>query len=79
MLRFHPDRPELEGYMLKSDPTWLHVNIMDGNFVLNITFGPLVVKAVHKVITSHEVFFDCHMMVQNPQKWFVPMANAGAG
>lgn len=64
--------------MLKNDPTWLHVDIMDGNFVPNITFGPPVVKAVRKVIPSGEAFFDCHMMVQNPQQWVGPMADAGA-
>ncbi|MBT7696576.1 MAG: ribulose-phosphate 3-epimerase, partial [Desulfobacterales bacterium] len=42
---------------------WIHVDVMDGHFVPNITMGPLVVKAVRKV-TSLPI--DVHLMIENP-------------
>src|SRR5215469_15201867 len=55
--------------------TVLHVDIMDGHFVPNITIGPPVVKWLHKVI---KVPLDCHLMIENPD-FFVPeFAEAGA-
>ena len=55
--------------------TVLHVDIMDGHFVPNITIGPPVVKWLRKVI---KVPLDCHLMIENPD-FFVPeFAEAGA-
>jgi ribulose-phosphate 3-epimerase len=53
----------------------LHLDIMDGNFVPNLTWGPPVVKALRKVTDAH---FDCHIMINNPIEWVEPMADAGA-
>ncbi|MDD5748813.1 MAG: ribulose-phosphate 3-epimerase [Actinomycetota bacterium] len=53
----------------------IHLDIMDGNFVPNITFGPLVVEAV-KSIT--EVPLDVHLMIYNPPEWIDTFCNAGA-
>ena len=55
--------------------TILHVDIMDGHFVPNITIGPLVVKWLRKVI---QVPLDCHLMIENPDFFIPEFAEAGA-
>lgn len=54
---------------------YLHIDIMDGQFVDNLTFGPNVVKALRP--HSNQVF-DCHLMVVNPEKYIKAFAQAGA-
>lgn len=54
---------------------YLHIDIMDGQFVDNLTFGPNVVKALRP--HSSQVF-DCHLMVVNPEKYIKAFAQAGA-
>ncbi|EGD74287.1 ribulose-phosphate 3-epimerase [Salpingoeca rosetta] len=54
---------------------YLHVDIMDGHFVPNLTIGPPVVKCLRKHTTA---FLDCHLMVSNPEHWVKDMAAAGA-
>ena len=54
---------------------WLHVDIMDGHFVPNLTFGPQTVAALRKHST---VFFDVHLMLDQPQLFIEPFAKAGA-
>ena len=54
---------------------YLHIDIMDGQFVDNLTFGPNVVKALRPY--SSQVF-DCHLMVINPEKYIKAFAQAGA-
>ncbi|UQZ36344.1 ribulose-phosphate 3-epimerase [Paenibacillus sp. PK3_47] len=54
---------------------WLHVDVMDGRFVPNITLGPPVVKAV-KANTS--VPLDVHLMIENPERYIADFAAAGA-
>lgn len=53
----------------------IHLDVMDGHFVPNITFGPLVVKAVKKIT---DVPLDCHLMIYNPAEWVETFAEAGA-
>lgn len=54
---------------------WLHVDIMDGHFVPNLSFGPQVVTAIRK---HSKLFFDVHLMLSEPQRYIEPFANAGA-
>jgi ribulose-phosphate 3-epimerase len=54
---------------------WIHVDVMDGHFVPNITMGPLVVEAVKKV-TNLPV--DVHLMIENPDLFINDFARAGA-
>ena len=54
---------------------WIHVDVMDGYFVPNITIGPVVVGAI-RPFTSLPL--DCHLMVSDPEKWVKGFAEAGA-
>ncbi len=54
---------------------WIHVDVMDGHFVPNITIGVPVVKSL-KAITNLPL--DVHLMIENPEKYIEPFANAGA-
>jgi len=55
---------------------WLHVDIMDGHFVPNLTFGPEVVAALRRA--GVKTFFDTHLMLAEPQKFIEPFAKAGS-
>ncbi len=53
----------------------LHIDVMDGHFVPNITIGPLVVNALRPKST---MIFDCHLMISNPDQYVSQFAEAGA-
>ena len=54
---------------------WVHIDVMDGHFVPNISIGVPVVKSVRK---KTEMFLDTHLMIENPYKYIEPFVNAGA-
>lgn len=54
---------------------WLHLDIMDGHFVPNISFGPAVVKGIRPLT---KLFFDVHLMCSKPEILLEPFAKAGA-
>ncbi|KAJ4002418.1 ribulose-5-phosphate 3-epimerase, partial [Lentinula boryana] len=61
--------------MIKGGAEWLHMDVMDGHFVPNITMGAPILTCVHKGIP--DIFMDCHMMVAQPEKWVNDIADAG--
>lgn len=54
---------------------WMHLDVMDGHFVDNISFGPAVVQAVHE---SNDIFLDVHLMISRPDHYLPRFVAAGA-
>ena len=65
----HPGEAEAAG------ADYIHIDVMDGHFVPNITIGPLVVDAVRKVT---DLTLDVHLMIENPGKYIQAFVDAGA-
>ncbi len=61
---------------LEGGGTVLHLDVMDGHFVPNLTIGPPVVASLRKTIP--DVTFDCHLMIENPDEFIPAFAEAGA-
>jgi ribulose-phosphate 3-epimerase len=60
---------------IRGGATVLHVDVMDGHFVPNITIGPPVVESLRKAV---DVPLDCHLMIENPDEYIPAFAHAGA-
>jgi len=54
---------------------WIHIDVMDGHFVPNLTFGPIVINAVRP---ATKLPFDVHLMIENPDKYIAEYIAAGA-
>ena len=53
---------------------WIHLDVMDGHFVPNLTFGPGIVKAIRQASSQP---FDAHLMIENPDQWVGAFRDAG--
>lgn len=72
------DFGHLEDEIIKTNQSgcdWIHLDIMDGHLVPNISFGPAI---VHYVESKSELFLDSHLMISNPEKYLEVYAEAGS-
>ncbi len=69
--RLHEEINDVE----KAGADWIHIDVMDGHFVPNISIGPAIISALRK---TTKLPFDVHLMIENPENYIESFAAAGA-
>ena len=63
--------------VLKHGADWIHCDVMDGNFVPNISFGPKMISDIRRAV-GPDAFLDVHLMIRDPERYIDAFAAAGA-
>jgi ribulose-phosphate 3-epimerase len=66
------------GEAIAAGADYIHVDVMDGHFVPNMTVGPLIVRAIKPIAASASVPLDVHLMIEKPERLISEFAEAGA-
>ena len=61
--------------VIQGEADWIHIDVMDGHFVPNITMGPLVVEAIRPLTN---IPLDVHLMIEQPERYIAAFASSGA-